>query len=484
VSYKELDAMAARFAGALERQGIRKGDRVVIVTPNSVEAIVAIFGILKAGGVFLVLHHSIKEKKLAYILNDCGARGIVLFRNQLPAFETLLETCESLQCMVVCGDEKGDLPQGRVPAVSWEAVQKNEPPLEQSTAMSEQDLACLVYTSGSTGEPKGVMEPHTCVDFATSSIITYLENTAEDIVLNCLPLSFDYGLYQPLMVFKFGGTLVLERSFMFPTAILKKMEKEQVTGFPAVPTIFSILLQMDLRAYDLSSLRYISNTAAALPVSHIERVCAKFPQASLYSMYGQTECKRVLYLPPHELKKRPGSVGIAIPGTEVWIEGADGERLPPGSVGELVVRGRHVMKGYLNKPKETACTFGPGRFPDEGLLYTGDLFSQDQEGFLYFISRVDDIIKTRGEKVAPKEIENVLYLLPSVVEAAVVGVPDELEGEAIKAYIVSSDPALSAKDVISHCKKHLESFMVPKYVEFRDTLPKSSAGKIAKRDIV
>ena len=484
VSYKELDTMAARCASALAGQGIRKGDRVVIVTPNSVEAIVAIFGILKAGGVFLVLHHSIKEKKLAYILNDCGARGIVLFRNQLPAFATVLEICESLQCMVVCGDEKEDLPQGRVPAVSWEAVQKNKPPLKHSPVLSEQDLACLVYTSGSTGEPKGVMEPHTCVDFATSSIITYLENTADDIVLNCLPLSFDYGLYQPLMVFKFGGTLVLERSFMFPTAILKKMEKERVTGFPAVPTIFSILLQMDLSAYNLSSLRYISNTAAALPVSHIERVCAKFPQASLYSMYGQTECKRVLYLPPHELKKRPGSVGIAIPGTEVWIEGPDGERLPPGSVGQLVVRGRHVMKGYLNKPKETACTFGPGRFPDEGLLYTGDLFSQDQEGFLYFISRVDDIIKTRGEKVAPKEIENVLYLLPSVVEAAVVGVPDELEGEAIKAYIVSSDPALSAKDVISHCKKHLESFMVPKYVEFRDTLPKGSTGKIAKRDIV
>ena len=483
VSYQELDDRAARFASALIEQGIQKGDRVVIVTPNSVEAIVAIFGVLKAGGVFLVVHHSIKEKKLSYIVQDCGAKAVVLFTNQLPAFRTVLKTAESLRCLIVCGDEGGELPAGSIPAVSFSAVQKTCSPLEQSPPMSEQDLACLVYTSGSTGEPKGVMESHACMDFATGSIIQYLENTADDIVLNCLPLSFDYGLYQPLMVFKFGGTLVLERSFMFPAAILRTMEKERVTGFPGVPTIFSLLLQMDLSAYDLSSLRYITNTAAALPVSHIERLCAKFPQAHLYSMYGQTECKRVLYLPPHELKNRPGSVGIAIPGTEVWIEGPDGKRLPPGSTGQLVVRGRHVMKGYLNKPKETACTFGPGRFPDEGLLYTGDLFSQDQEGFLYFISRIDDIIKTRGEKVAPKEVENALYLIPSVVEAAVVGVPDELEGEAIKAYIVSSDPALSAQEVIGHCKKHLESFMVPKYVEFRDSLPKGSTGKIARREL-
>jgi len=484
ISYQELDDMAARFASALIEQGIHPKDRVVIVTPNSVEAIVAIFGVLKAGGVFLVVHHSIKEKKLSYIVKDSGAKAMVLFKNQVPAFRTVLETAESLHCIFVCGDDDGGHQAGRIPAISWSAVQNDYSPLERSPPMSEQDLACLVYTSGSTGEPKGVMESHACMDFATASIIRYLENTADDIVLNCLPLSFDYGLYQPLMVFKFGGTLVLERSFMFPAAILKKMEKERVTGFPGVPTIFSLLLQMDLSAYDLSSLRYITNTAAALPVSHIERLCAKFPDACLYSMYGQTECKRVLYLPPQELKNRPGSVGIAIPGTEVWIQGPHGERVPPGSIGQLVVRGRHVMKGYLNKPKETACTFGPGRYPEEGVLFTGDLFRQDEEGFFYFVSRVDDIIKTRGEKVAPKEIENVLYLLPCVLEAAVVGVPDDLEGEAIKAYIVSSDAKLSAREVINHCKKHLESFMVPKFIEFRDTLPKGSTGKIAKREIV
>ncbi len=483
ISYQKLNDLAGRFAAALVEHGIKKGDRVVIANPNSPETIIAMFGILKVGGIFLIVHHSIKEKKLSYILNDCGARAIVLFRNQFSGYSKILESSATLRCIIVCGEDDGGLPECPVPRISWVSILNTSPLLTHLPQISEHDLACLVYTSGSTGEPKGVMESHANVDFVTGSIIQYLENSPDDIVLNSLPLSFDYGLYQPLMVFKFGGTLVLERSFMFPAAILKKMEKERVTGFPGVPTIFALLLQMNLDAHDLSSLRYITNTAASLPVSHIERLCAQLPHIDVYSMYGQTECKRILYLPPHELKKRPGSVGVAIPGTEVWIQGSNGERLPYGSIGELVVRGRHVMQGYFNKPKETVSTFRQGSFPEERVLITGDLFRQDEDGFFYFISRIDDIIKTRGEKVAPKEIENVLYLLPSVIEAAVVGVPDAIEGEAIKVYIVSSDPELSAKDIIGHCKKHLEIFMLPKFVEFRDTLPKGTTGKIARREL-
>ena len=482
LSYREINEQAARLASSLISLGIGKGDRVAIVTPNIPETIIALFGVLKAGGGFVILHHTIKEQKLSSILKDAGARALVLTGEQAGGFREILDAVGTLQCMIVTGDNLADMPACRVPALSWASVMSH-PPLETSPELKGEDLACLVYTSGSTGEPKGVMESHANVDFATGSIITYLENTADDIILNCLPLSFDYGLYQPLMVFKFGGTLVLERSFLFPAAILKKMEQKRVTGFPGVPTIFSLLLGTDPGAYDLSSLRYITNTAAALPVPHIERLAARFPHVSLYSMYGQTECKRVLYLPPGELKKRPGSVGIAIPGTEVWIQGPDGERLPPGTPGQLVVRGRHVMLGYFNKPAETAASFGPGRFPGEGVLYTGDLFRQDEEGFFYFIARFDDIIKTRGEKVAPKEIENVLCLIHSIAEVAVVGVPDPLEGQAIKAFIVSRDPALSAKDIISHCKKHLEQYMIPKSVEFRDSLPKSTAGKIDKKDL-
>jgi long-chain acyl-CoA synthetase len=345
------------------------------------------------------------------------------------------------------------------------------------------DLACLIYTSGSTGEPKGVMSDHSNVVFAASAIVKYLDNVEDDIVIDALPLSFDYGLYQLLMTFKFGGTLVLEKGFAYPAAVLNRMEAERVTGFPGVPTLFAILLGMDLSGYDLSSLRYLTNTAAALPPRQIAQIRQKFSWARLYSMYGLTETKRTLYLPPEQLDKRPGSVGIAIPGTEVWIADDDGQRLGPGQVGELVARGRHVMRGYWGDPEATAERYRPGLLPGERVCYTGDLFTMDEEGYFYFVSRKDDIIKSRGEKVAPKEVETVLYALPGVTEAAVIGVPDLIQGQAIKAFVVADGAELTEACVLAHCRANLEDLMMPKYVVICDALPKTSSGKIKKTDL-
>jgi acyl-CoA synthetase (AMP-forming)/AMP-acid ligase II len=328
------------------------------------------------------------------------------------------------------------------------------------------------------------MSDHSNVVFAATSITTYLQNVKDDVVLSVLPLSFDYGLYQLLMTFQFGGCLVLERSFAYPSAVLQRLEQERVTGFPGVPTMFAILVGMDLTSYDLSSLRYVTNTAAALPPSHITTLRRKFPTATLFSMYGLTETKRTLYLPPHLLESKPGSVGIAIPGTEVWIADANGNRLGPGQTGELVVRGRHVMRGYWEAPEATANRFRPGPIPGERLCYTGDLFSMDDDGCLYFVARRDDIIKSRGEKIAPKEVENVLYGLPGVVEAAVVGVPDPILGQAVKAFLVVNGSPVTENQVLAHCKANLEDFMVPKFVEFVDELPKTSSGKVKKLALV
>lgn len=478
-TYSQLDAMANRLANALRERGLQRGDRVVLYLPNSVELVVGLFATLKAGGVFVVVNASTKRDKLTYMIDNCRATAILMPGRQAQLAASLLENAPSLQLAILTGASNEQYLNGTRSILNYDQIQKegSDAPLPRLSETT--DLACLIYTSGSTGEPKGVMSAHSNVVFAASSIISYLQNREDDIVINVLPLSFDYGLYQLLMTFSFGGTLVLERGFAYPAQILKKMEEERVTGFPGVPTLFAILLQMDLEPYDLSSLRYITNTAAALPPSHIQQIRDKFPGVTLYSMYGLTETKRTLYLPPDQLDIRPGSVGIAIPGTEVWIEDEEGKRLGPNQVGELVIRGPHVMQGYWEKPEATAQRYRttPG---GDRVCYSGDLFRMDNEGFMYFVGRKDDIIKSRGEKVAPKEIENVLYALPGVAEAAVVGVPDPVLGESIKAIIVNHGPPLTERDVLLHCRQNLEDFMVPQAVEFRDSLPKTSSGKIKK----
>jgi amino acid adenylation domain-containing protein len=481
LTYAQIDRYTDNLASGLLKLGLGKGNRVAVWLPNSVEAVLAIFAILKIGAVFTVVNASTKQDKLEHILNNCAASGLFALARYRSTAATLLQCVPSLHVAVVCGDEATEQgPAHQAMRHFGKLLESDGSTLPECPAI-DIDLACLIYTSGSTGDPKGVMSTHKNVVFAASSIIKYLENTPDDVVINVLPLSFDYGLYQLLMVFKFGGTLVLERSFAFPAAILNRISEEKVTGLPGVPTLFAMILQMDLSRFDLSSIRYLTNTAAALPVEHIQLLRATFSWARLYSMYGLTECKRTLYLPPEELDRRPGSVGIAIPGTEVWIEDEDGSRLGAGQIGELVVRGSHVMQGYWGDPEETAKRYRPGRYPAERLLYTGDLFRMDQDGFLYFIARQDDIIKSRGEKVAPKEVESVLYRLPGVVEVAVIGVGDELLGNAIKALIVGQEGhQLTERDVLRHCTQNLEDFMVPRHIEFIDSLPKTSSGKINK----
>jgi long-chain acyl-CoA synthetase len=480
LTYAEIDRMTNRLANALIEHGVRRGDRVAIHLNNSIEAVMSIFAAIKAGGVFVVVNHTTKRDKLTYILNNCRATALLTEARKTSLAHHAMAEVPSLKFSLLCGKRAAQAAAGHERCLDFDALQATYPDLRPPQVNIDLDLACLIYTSGSTGDPKGVMSGHSNVVFAASSIIEYLQNVEDDIVVNVLPLSFDYGLYQLLMVFKFGGTLVLERSFAYPAAILKRMEEERVTGLPGVPTIFAILLQMDLSPYDLSSLRYLSNTGAALPPSHIQELRQKFPGVAVYSMYGLTETKRTLYLPPDQLDRRPGSVGIAIPGTEVWIEDEAGNRLGPGEMGELVARGRHVMRGYWEDPIATAERYRPGPLLGERVCYTGDLFRMDEEGYMYFVGRKDDIIKSRGEKVAPKEVENVLYALPGLVEAAVVGVPDPIMGEAVKAFVVANGAELTEAEVLAHCRAHLEDFMVPKYVEFRDQLPKTSSGKIKK----
>jgi long-chain acyl-CoA synthetase len=481
-TYSQLNALADRFANGLRNGGVQRGERVVVFLDNSLEAVAAIYGTLKAGAVFCVVNPMTKAQKLAYILNNCRAAAIVTQGSLLGEAAKAVDQCPSVCLSVVAGGKGALSLRG---AMTWEEAVSPSSGCSLPNVGIDLDLAMIIYTSGSTGFPKGVMMTHQNVVFAASSITTYLENNSDDVVLSVLPLAFDYGLYQLLMSCKVGATLVLEKSFAFPVSILKKMAVEKATGFPLVPTMAAMLLQMKGHAPGTyPHLRYLTNTAAALPPSHIERLQELFPKTHIYSMYGLTECKRCTYLPPEQLKIRPASVGIAIPGTEAYIVNEAGERVGPEVVGELVIRGGHVMKGYWEDEEATNRVLRPGPFPWERVLYTGDLFRADSEGYLYFTGRKDDIIKTRGEKVSPKEVENVIYALPGVKEAAVVGVPDSILGMSLRAIIVpAAEQMISERDVMTHCARHLEDFMVPKSVEFRRELPKTDTGKIRRSEV-
>jgi len=487
--YNEIGEKVQDFSNLLLNLNLNKSDRVLIFLENSLESVISIFGILEAGGVFVVINPQMKSKKMEYIINDSETKILITDRSHLEQIRDVLGDCSSLEHILLADAEDEEIISisERNIMVTPFYTNKCSEKIIQPPDIIDADLASIIYTSGSTGFPKGVTLSHKNMASAADSIITYLENTPDDIIFNVLPLSFDYGLYQVLMAFKFGGTVILEKSFVFPHHVLQCIKEEEATGFPIVPAIANILLRLkDLKKYELSTLRYITNTAQKLPKKTIFSLMDAFPHVRIYSMYGLTECKRVTYLPPEKLKEKPESVGKAMPNTEAFIVDEQGNKITkPGVVGELVVQGPNVMVGYWNKPKETDEAIKPGKNPGDRWLYSGDLFTMDEDGDLYFFGRKDDMIKTAGEKISPKEIENALYDIEDVIEAAVIGVPDEILGKAIKAVVaLKRGSNLTENEIILRCSKNLENFMVPKYVEIRQELPKTSTGKISKKDLM
>src|SRR5436190_7916279 len=470
-TYAELEARSNALAHTLVGGGVGRGDRVLIFADNTVETVVSFWAALKADGVPAIINPLTKADKLEYLFNDCRPAAFISDAHIANVFRAPAERSRHIKTMIVSG--KTEMTDKRL--VNFEDALRNErsaPPVSRSIDV---DLAAIVYTSGSTGEPKGVMLTHRHMLTAATSITTYLENVEDDVILGVLPLAFDYGLYQMIMAFKMGARLVLERSFTFPGQVLATMVAEKVTGFPGVPTIFATIAGLkSMREYDLSAIRYVTNTAAALPVKHILMLRDLFPQALIYSMYGLTECKRCTYLPPKDIDRKPESVGIAIPNTELWLVDENDKRCGPGEVGQLVIRGATVMRGYWEKPEATAKKLKPGPLPGEMVLYTGDYCRLDEEGYLYFVGRMDDVIKSRGEKVAPKEVEHVIYDVAGVKEVAVIGVPDPMLGSAVKAIIVlESGVTLDQKDIVRICQRKLENVMVAKYVDFGAELRKT-----------
>ena len=484
-SYDILQDASKKLASYFITAGIKKGERIAIYMDNSWESIVSIYAATLSGGVFLVINSQTKADKLNYILNDCEAKILVTAQSLKNQLASALKDTPQLKNVVVAGVNKEIIAFPHLQVNAFEnCISENNFDIKFPNIIPT-DLAALIYTSGSTGFPKGVMMTHQSMVFTCWSLIEYLRLTEEDRIMLLLPLAFDYGLYQLLMSVTIGGTLIVEQSFIFTASIYKNIEKYQPTVFPGVPTVYAMMIASNKENnVSFDCIKKITNTAAHLPDDFIPDLKKIFPNALIFKMYGLTECKRVCYLEPELVDEKPTSVGKAIPGTEVFLLSPTGEPVPTGEPGILHIRGPHVMLGYLNKKELTAEMLKDGKLPGEKILCSNDWFKMDEEGFLYFQGRNDDIIKTRGEKVSPVEIENIIYKIPGIREVAVLGVPDEIMGEAIVVFAtMHGDSNLSEKEIQRECMQHLESFMIPQKVIFLPEMPKSTNGKIDKKEL-
>jgi long-chain acyl-CoA synthetase len=480
-TFGQLLADAQRLAAWLQGEGLERSDRVAVFMENSLACVTTMLGVWLAGGVVVTVNPQTKADRLAFILDDSGAKFLIAEGPISAIAAEAREEASAAPRLVRARAPKGVAPA----AVDFEAIVGKERVPHRSGAIPS-DLAALLYTSGTTGTPKGVMLTHQGLVFVTESIAEYLRLGSDERILNVLPLAFGYGLSQVLLATRLGATLLLERSFAYPAKTLQRIEAEQATVVPAIPTILATLASMFAekgRTYE--SVTRITNAAAGLPPALHAPIRKLFPNALLFRMYGQTECIRVCYLEPELVDQKPTSVGKSIPGTEAFLLDDEGLPAAPGEVGTLYVRGPHVMPGYWKAPALTADMIKEGSYEGDRVLCTHDLFTVDEDGDLYFVSRSDEIIKTRGEKVSPVHVENVLFSIEGVKEAAVAGVPDDLLGEAITAHVVAEEGVtLDAAEILRVCRERLEAFAVPHEIRFVDDLPKTPSGKVRRKSLV
>ncbi len=484
-SYSSLKTCAERLAGHLVLSGVKKGDRIAVYMNNSWQSIVSIYGITLCGAAFLVINPQTKADKLQYILKDSGAKILLSESTLNNELSQALQGQTDIEEVIISGDLDRVTRFREIRLVEFEESLKGNTTPTVLPKVIPNDLAALIYTSGSTGFPKGVMMTHQSMVFTSWSLIEYLRLSEEDRILLLLPLAFDYGLYQLLMAITIGGSLVVEQSFTFQASVFRQIELYKPTVFPGVPTIYAMMIATNKKTgLSFECIKKVTNTAAALPSEFIPDLKKIFPKALIFKMYGLTECKRVCYLEPELVDEKPDSVGKAIPGTEVFLLSTDGKPVLPGERGILHVRGPHVMLGYWHKEELSKEMLKQGELPWERILCSNDWFKMDEEGFLYFLGRTDDIIKTRGEKVSPTEIENVIYKIPGIKEVAVIGVHDAIMGEKIIAFITThSNINAVESQVQKECMSKLELFMVPQHVILLNEMPKSSNSKIDKKEL-
>jgi acyl-CoA ligase (AMP-forming) (exosortase A-associated) len=484
LSYREVACRVECLAAGFREAGLCRGDRLAIYLDPSIAQVLSIFAASEAGAVFVPINNQLYPEQVKHIAKDCAVAGLVTTAAKLAALAEVLPELPSLRFIVVVG-EQSSVPKA-VAAYDFDALCATPAGRERSDRSISKDLAAILYTSGSTGKPKGVMLSHANVTAGASIVSDYLGITECDRILAILPFSFDAGLNQLTTAFQQGATLVL-MTFTFAREIVEVLRAERVTGLAGVPTLWCLLAQpiSTLTKQPMPHLRYITSTGGAMPQSVLAELRRALPTTKIFLMYGLTEAFRSTFLPPEELDRRPTSMGKAIPDTEILVLNEEGKSCRPGEVGELVHRGPTVSLGYWGCPEDTARVLRPNPLlPSElgdceRVCYSGDLVKMDEEGFLYYVGRRDTMIKSSGFRISPTEVEEVIFQSGLVRAAAVIGVPDSVLGQTIKAFVVPRDGCqLVPEQLLSFCAEHMPRYMVPKQFELLPDLPKTSSGKV------
>jgi len=487
LDYGTLAANVHNAAAGLLGAGIGRGERVAVYLEKRIENVTAMFGAAAAGAVFVPVNPLLKPEQVSYILADCNVRVLVTSTDRLKLLGEALQQCRDLHTVVVV-DAAATLPSlGGIRVLAWDGAMNGAAGgMPAPHRCIDADMAAILYTSGSTGKPKGVVLSHHNMVAGAESVAGYLENTAADRILAVLPLSFDYGLSQLTTAFSVGAAAVLI-NHLLARDVLRAVVAERITGLAAVPPLW---IQLAPLGWPVDcTLRYITNSGGAMQRPILDALRAVLPNAQPFLMYGLTEAFRSTYLPPAELDRRPDSMGKAIPNAEVMVLRPDGSECAPGEPGELVHRGALVALGYWNDAVKTAERFKPVLAPHHGLpltemaVWSGDTVRKDEDGFLYFISRNDEMIKTSGYRVSPSEVEAIVYGCDAVAEAAALGVPHPSLGQAIIVVAhLKEGFEIDAAGLMAACKPHLPGYMLPaRIIVAPASLPRNPNGKIDRK---
>jgi acyl-CoA ligase (AMP-forming) (exosortase A-associated) len=501
LDYARLNTAINDISASYQKLKIKRFDRIGVYLHKTIENVTSLFACSVAQAVFVPINAVLKAPQVQHIVNDCNIKILITNKGRLKGLQEIVKSLPSLTHIIVTDSQEETLaPIAHVSLLSWPTFINLSPPYNDEISSlalkaplkgTGNDMAAILYTSGSTGKPKGVVLSHANIILGAKSVAQYLNNTADDKILALLPLSFDYGLSQLTTSFLVGASCVL-LDYLLPNDVLKAIDKYKITGLAAVPPLWAQLCKLTWQDNAGQSIRYFTNSGGALSKTNLDKLRTLLPQASPYLMYGLTEAFRSTYLPPEEIDLRIGSMGKAIPNAEILVVRKDGSECEAEEVGELVHKGPLVSLGYWNAAEKTAERFKPITSTPSGIVlseiavFSGDSVKKDQDGFLYFVARQDEMMKTSGYRISPMEVEEVLYQHPQITEAAVIGVPHQDLGQAILAIVCGKndqDFSLIEKSINKHCQKELANYMVPKKTIVLNELPHNANGKIDRNQL-